>query len=116
MTTLNTPKKDSEEIEKEATVFGERLGLLLSAADMPEVVKDALAAIIPTLTIEKLDELSLLLESFIPGAQDEALEQFMVSAQQVQKSYEEEMMENHAATLGALDAIKQKMDEAENHS
>lgn len=76
-----TPEQDLQE-------FGKRLAMLLKAADIPMDVKEAIAALVPIMTPEQMDQLAQLLEREVTSGVASDLAELKQSMQAVQDEYE----------------------------
>ena len=95
-----------EEFEKEAKAIGERLALLLVAADLPEDVKAGFAAMIPEMSPEQLDRLIKILEANVHDtavAQEAGLGK---AVQNAQGAYESQRQAAEKKTMAELDEIE----------
>ena len=101
-----------EDFEAEATAVGERLALLLVAADLPDDVKAGFAAMIPEMTPEQLDRLIHILEANVRDTAVEENKQLGEEIQQAQSSYEQQQKAAEKQALKELDEIEQLLNAA----
>ncbi len=109
-----TDEKPNEEMtdEKLFYVMGERLALLLAASEMTDEVKEAWATMIPKLTLEQLEQLTLKLEAAIPDHEDDETKKLKSDIEELNKKHEESVkkIDNEAeASLKKIeDLLKSK--------
>lgn len=102
----HTPMPQQENFEQEAHAIGERLALLLVAADLPDDVKAGFEAMIPEMTPADLDRLIAILEANVrdtAGAQEAELGKAVQSAQ---AQYETARQAAEKKALAELDEIE----------
>jgi citrate synthase len=95
-----------EEFEKEANAIGERLAMLLVAADMPDDVKDGFAAMIPEMTPEQLDRLMKILEANVHDTAAAQEAELGKAVQAAQAQYETDRQAAEKKAMAELDDIE----------
>ncbi|MCR4313696.1 MAG: hypothetical protein NUV84_00410 [Candidatus Uhrbacteria bacterium] len=95
-----------EEFEKEAKAIGERLALLLVAANLPDDVKAGFAAMIPEMTPEQLDRLIKILEANIADTAVTQEAELGKAAQVAQSKYESQRKAAEKKAMAELDEIE----------
>ncbi|TAL49975.1 hypothetical protein EPN81_04195 [Patescibacteria group bacterium] len=95
-----------EEFEKSAKAIGERLALLLVAADLPEDVKTGFAAMIPEMTPEQLDRLMAILEANISDTSAKQEAELHNAVQNAQAVYESQRQVAEEKAMAELDEIE----------
>lgn len=94
-----------EKFEKEAKAVGERLALLLVAANLPEDVKVGFAAMIPEMTPEQLDRLIKILEANVADTAVAQEAEFGQAVQGAQIAYESKRRAAEKQAMIELDEI-----------
>ncbi|MBI4435701.1 hypothetical protein HY630_03450 [Candidatus Uhrbacteria bacterium] len=95
-----------EEFEKEAKAVGERIALLLVAADLPEDVKAGFAAMIPEMSPEQLDRLIKILEANVHDTAVAQEAELGKAVQGAQAHYEASRQAAEKKTMAELDEIE----------
>jgi hypothetical protein len=99
----------SQTSDQDLKNFGKRLALLLAAADMPADVKEAMAAMIPEMSLEQMDRLSQLLEKQVATVPPSELEDFRAAVGEAQKNYQASMAQANATALDELAKIEKQV-------
>ncbi|MBI4257048.1 hypothetical protein HY626_03270 [Candidatus Uhrbacteria bacterium] len=95
-----------EEFEKEAKAVGERLALLLVAANLPEDVKAGFASMIPEMSPEQIDRLINVLEANVSDTAATQEAEFGKAVQDAQATYESKRQAAQQQTMAELDEIE----------
>lgn len=95
-----------DEFEKEAKAVGERLALLLVAANLPEDVKAGFAAMIPQMTPEQMDRLIKILEANVADTAAGQEAEFGKAIQIAQATYEQDRQTAEKKAMTELDEIE----------
>lgn len=95
-----------EEFEKEAKAVGERLALLLVAANLPDDVKAGFAAMIPEMTPEQMDRLIKILEANVADTAATQEAEFGKAIQDAQATYESKRQAAEKQAMAELDEIE----------
>ena len=95
-----------EEFEKEAKAVGERLALLLVAADLTDDVKAGFAAMIPEMTPEQMDRLIKILEANVADTAAAQEAELGKAVQGAQATYESKRQAAEKQTMAELDEIE----------
>jgi len=104
LTHSTMPSQD--DFQKDAKAVGERLAMLLVAADLPDDVKAGFASMIPEMTPEQIDRLIKILEANVHDtavAQETELGQAVLKAQ---ATYETERQAAEKKAMAELDEIE----------
>jgi hypothetical protein len=100
--------------EEQAKMIGNRIGLLLGAASLPDEVKQAYATLIPEMTPEQIDALMKVLEKNIAGAPEIEAQKFVQNLEGAQEKFAKDQK---AAALQAddeMNKIENLLDQLEN--
>ena len=100
------------DIEHEAKQIGERLALLLAAADMPDDVKAGFVAMMPKMTPEQLDRLMNILEANVHDTAVGENKELGEAIQKAQAEYEAAQAAAQQKALSALDDIEAALKQA----
>lgn len=100
---------DSQTSEQDLKNFGKRLALLLAAADLPAEVKEAMAAMIPEMSLEQMDRLAALLEKQVATVPAGELAEFRASVGAAQKQYEASVKAAGDTALNQLAEIEKQV-------
>ncbi|MBI4591861.1 hypothetical protein HY733_00190 [Candidatus Uhrbacteria bacterium] len=95
-----------EEFEKEAKALGERLALLLVAANLPEDAKAGFAAMIPEMSPEQMDRLIKILEANVSDTAVAQEAELGKALQAAQATYESSRQAAEKKTMTELDEIE----------
>ncbi len=95
-----------EEFETQAKAVGERLAMLLVAADLTQDVKDGFAAMIPQMTPEQLDRLIKILEANVHDTAVAQEADLGKAVQATQSAYELQRQAAEKKTMAELDEIE----------
>ncbi len=95
-----------EEFEKEARAVGERLAMLLVAADLPDDTKAGFAAMIPEMTPEQLDRLIKILEANVSDTAAAQEAELGKAIQGAQAQYESSRQAAEQKAMAELDEIE----------
>ena len=95
-----------DQFEKEAKAVGERLALLLVAANLPEDVKAGFAAMVPEMTPEQMDRLIKILEANVADTAAAQEAELGKALQAAQATYEQERQAAEKKALAELDEIE----------
>lgn len=95
-----------EDFEKEARAIGERLAMLLVAADLPDDVKAGFAAMIPEMTPEQMDRLMKILETNVADTAVAQEAELGRAVQNAQSQYESQRQAAKKKTMAELDEIE----------
>lgn len=96
-----------EDLEKEAKAVGERLAMLLVAADLPDDVKAGFAAMVPEMSPEQLDRLMKILEANVHDTTVVQEEELGKAVAHAQATYESERQAAEKKAMAELDEIEQ---------
>jgi len=107
-------EQDTQQDEAYMRSMGERLALLLAAADMPDDVKEAFAAMIPQMNAEQLGKLMKGLEARISSGEDQETARLADAVQKVQEQHEAAVKASEEKALGALNHIEELL-KSEEH-
>lgn len=102
-----------QDIEQEAKQLGERLALLLAAADMPDDVKAGFVAMMPEMTPEQLDRLMKVLEANVHDTAMGQNKELGETIKKAQAEYEASQAAAQAKAMSALDEIEASLKQAE---
>lgn len=95
-----------DDFEKEAKAVGERLALLLVAADLPDDVKAGFAAMIPEMTPEQMDRLMKILEANVTDTAAAQEAELGKAVQAAQSTYESQRQAAENKAMAELDEIE----------
>ena len=101
-----------DEFEKEARALGERLAMLLVAANLPEDVKAGFASMVPQMTPEQLDRLIKILEANVADAAAAQEAELGGAVQTAQATYEQERQAAEKKAMAELDEIEKVLNQA----
>lgn len=102
-----------QDIEQEAKQLGERLALLLAAADMPDEVKAGFVAMMPEMTPEQLDRLMKVLEANVHDTAVGQNKELGEAIKKAQADYEAAQTASEQKAMSALDEIEASLKQAE---
>ncbi len=107
----STPNQPDERTQAELDVrkLGQRLGLLLATARLPQEQKDAWLGLVPSMTPAQLDQLAAALERYVPDAQEEAFSQLTVRLGAAEGSYANRVSAATAEADQALGEIAKEL-------
>lgn len=97
---------EQEQDEAFMRAMGERLALLLAAADLPDEVREAFAAMIPDMTPDQIAKLMQGLEARVSGGEDEELAKLQKSVAKVQEQHDASVKASEEKAMGALQHIE----------
>jgi predicted HAD superfamily phosphohydrolase len=103
-----------QDLEKEAKQLGERLGLLLLSASLPDEVKEAIIVMIPEMTPEQIDSLIHMLEQNIAGTAEIEAREFLENIKSVEVAHQKEAKALQEKTLSDLEEIERLLDQSES--
>jgi hypothetical protein len=103
-----------EELEQLAHAIGERLALLLAAANLPDDVKAGFAAMIPEMNPEQLDRLIKILEANVDDSAAEEAAGLVSAVKDAQSQYEQKRKEAEKKAMAELDEIENVLKQGEN--
>ncbi len=92
--------------EKLFYIMGERLALLLAASEMTDEVKAAWAALIPKMSLEQLEQLTLKLEAGIPDHIDDDTKKLKSDIEAINKKHEESQKKIDDSAAASLKQIE----------
>lgn len=95
-----------EEFEKETKAVGERLAMLLVAANLSDDVKAGFAAMIPQMTPEQMDRLMKILEANVADTAAAQEAELGKAVQGAQAAYESQRQAAEKKALAELDEIE----------
>ncbi|NQV89870.1 hypothetical protein HQ487_00510 [Candidatus Uhrbacteria bacterium] len=95
-----------DDFEKEAHAIGERLALLLVAADLPDDVKASFSAMIPEMNPEQLDRLIKILEDNVKDTVTTQETELTSAVLRAQTQYEKDRQQAEKSALGELEEIE----------
>lgn len=95
-----------DEFETEAKAVGERLALLLVAADLADDVKAGFAAMIPEMTPEQMDRLIKILEANVADTAAAQEAELGKAVQAAQTTYESQRQAAEKKAMAELDEIE----------
>ena len=96
----------SQDFATQAKAVGERLALLLVAANLPEDVKAGFAAMIPEMSPEQLDRLIAILEANVSDTAVAQEAEFGKAVQDAQATYESKRQAAEQQAMAELDEIE----------
>lgn len=113
---MSTPavstKPSEENFEQEFKDLGRRLGLLLSAADLPQEVKEAWAVLIPEMTLEQIDKLMVILERYVTSGIAKEFDSFKKDLLKIQQAHEEKVQQSNDKAMSQLDDLEKIINDA----
>ena len=109
----NLMPENQENIEEELKNVGERLALLLAAANMPDDVKQAWAALVPKMSLEQIDRFAKALEQQMVSQGSEEITQLADSIEAIKRKRAEAQKVSNDQAQAALNEIERAIDEAE---
>lgn len=101
-----------EEFEKEAKAVGERLAMLLVAANLSDDVKAGFAAMIPEMSPEQLDRLIKILEANVSDTAAAQEAELGKAVQAAQATYESQRQVAEKKAMAELDEIENVLKQA----
>lgn len=105
--------QNNNDIEKDAEKIGERLALLLSAADLTDEVKEGFMALVPEMTLEQIDKLMKALEMNVVDSSLFDKSELGKNLQGAITEYETERKAAEDTAMGELEKIEQELKQAE---
>ncbi|MBT5808473.1 hypothetical protein HOI18_04345 [Candidatus Uhrbacteria bacterium] len=99
--------------EEQAKVIGNRIGLLLHTASLPDDVKQAFVSLIPDMTPEQIDMLIAILEKNVAGAPEIEAREFVKSIELANDAYTKERKDLEAQTMAELDEVEDILNQLE---
>ena len=101
------PQQD--DLKTQAYAIGERLALLLAAADMSDEAKAGIAAMIPAMSPEQLDRLAKTLEDNVRDGTTKLTANLDQAVAQAQAQYKDSRQAAQRQTLADLDEIERSL-------
>jgi hypothetical protein len=94
--------------------MGERLALLLAAADIPDEVKESFVTMIPDMTPDQIAKLMQGLEARVGSGEKEEVAQLKQAVEKVQEQHEAAVKASENKALGAMKKIEDLIKEEED--
>lgn len=108
---LSEPQLLDENFEQEFKALGQRLAGLLAAADLPQEVKEAWAALVPEMSLEQVDKLMVILERYVNSTLSKEFADFKNDVARIQKAYEDRVKQSEDSAMSQLDDLEKMMSE-----
>ncbi|NQV88871.1 MAG: hypothetical protein HQ488_00920 [Parcubacteria group bacterium] len=93
--------------------MGERLALLLAAADIPDEVKESFVAMVPDMTPDQIAKLMQGLEARVGSGENEEVAQLKQAVEKVQEQHEAAVKASEDKAIGAMQKIEDLLKEEE---
>lgn len=95
--------------EQDFQNVGQRLALLLVAADLPDDVKEAVASLVPEMNLAQMDKLAGILERSVADGSRAELDAFRVSLEKIKRTFDAQEQTAKQKAEEGLEAIKNQI-------